>query len=176
MSIQRDDEEVAKANPERPNASRKLKPSETLLDRSDAPTRIRAQSFDGRLSHVVEGTDVAQLHRTPLSLLDPTQREALGSANVRALVINSTGPVFVEKGARPHGVWNPGGQQCRVTATNGLRLDLENGQLIRATRTTSLTALKALRMDHMQAARLASDVRVKRGNSVDSANSDTPRK
>jgi hypothetical protein len=131
-----------------------LKPRETLFERPEGPAVFCRQVLD-RLACVVERTDIAELHRMPVALLNPPQRKALRSADIRALGVNATCALRVEEGARTLGVRNPLGEQVGVATANGLGLYIEDRQPVHATGATALPALEARGIQNMQPARLA---------------------
>jgi hypothetical protein len=140
-----------------------LKPREALFDRPQGPAIFCGQELDG-LARFVEGTDVAKLDGAPVSFLDPPQGQALGSADVRALGVDSTCALRIEEGAGPLGVRNPHGEKAGVATANGLGLHVEDREPIDAARAAAPPALEARAMQDVQPARFPVHFGVQRGD------------
>jgi hypothetical protein len=142
-----------------------LKAGKTLLERAKRPAFLDGQALDG-LAGLVERTDVAKLDRLPVPFVDPSQWKALGSADVGALRVDSTGAFGVEECARPFDVRSARAEKLGVMATNGLGLHLEDRQPINAARAASPPALQAIGMQDMEPTCLAIHRGVQRGDGV----------
>jgi hypothetical protein len=108
-----------------------LKPRETLLERAQGPACLDRQVLDG-LASLVERTDIAKLDRLPVPLVDPPEGKALGSADVRALRVDSTGALAVEESAGPLDMRSARAEKVGVMTANGLGLHVEDRQPIHA--------------------------------------------
>ena len=108
-----------------------MKPRETLLERAQGPACLDGQVLDG-LAGLVERTNIAKLDRLPVSLVDPSEGKALGSADVGALRVDSTGPFAVEESAGSLGIRSAHAEKVGVMTANGLGLHVEDRQPIHA--------------------------------------------
>jgi predicted MFS family arabinose efflux permease len=102
----------------------------------------RPQGVAGLLGQVVEGltlpverADVPGLDdlAVVLVLLQPSQRQALGPADVGAIGVDPTSAGIIQKGAGPRRVGGAFGQQLGVGLTDPIGLDRQHRQLVLAT-------------------------------------------
>lgn len=113
----------------------------------DGPALRLRQGFN-RLSDVVQGADVAQLYgRAVRVLFDPAQGEPLGSAHVGAVFVDPAGARLIEKGAGPFRMRFTACQQVGMTASNVLRFDVEDTEIIDTALMASPAALETRRVD-----------------------------
>jgi hypothetical protein len=99
---------------------------------------------------LVEGTDVAHLYHSRLTLIEPSKRISLGPAHVGTVLVDPAGTLVVEKSARPLGMRTASPQQICMMSADVLRFDLEDGDVIHAAGCASETALEALGVDHIE--------------------------
>jgi hypothetical protein len=124
-------EQIAKGRPSRLRTCRELKPRETLLERAQRPACLDGQVLDG-LAGLVERADIAELDRLPVPRVDPPEGKALGSADVRALRIDSTGAFAIEESAGPFDMRSARAEKLGVVTANELGLHVEDRQPIHA--------------------------------------------
>ena len=146
-------------------ASGNLKPCKALFDRPKGPTVFGGQVLD-RLACFVERTDVASLHRLTVQLIDPSQRKALGTADVRPLGVDATPALGIEKGASALGMRNSRGQQLGVATANRLGFDVEDREVIHAAGAATPPALETRLVEHMQPVRFDAHLSVQRDDGV----------
>jgi len=121
--------------------------------------------LDG-LAGLVERANVTKLDMLPVPLVDPPEWKALGSADVGAVRVDSTGAFAVEESAGPLDMRSAHTEQLGVMAANGLGLHIEDRQPINAARATSPPALQAIGMQDMEPTCLAIHRGVQRGDRV----------
>jgi hypothetical protein len=114
-----------------------------LLERPDCPALLGLE-IENLTIGFVHGADVPHFIELVLgSLFDPSERQPLGSADVRPMFINPASAVLVEKGARPFGVRPGVPKKGPVAASDLLCLHLEDRQLVDAATAAPQAAVQA---------------------------------
>ena len=113
----------------------------------DGPALCLRQGFDG-LSLVVQGADVSQLHSGSVRVLfDPAQGEPLGSAHVGAVFVDPARTRLIEECTGAFRMRFTAREQVRMMASNVLRFDVEDRQIVDTALMASPAALETCRMD-----------------------------
>ena len=127
----------------------KLKECKLLFCGAERPAVVRRDLFD-RIRVPVEWAYVAQLHRLLSYVVDPSQREPLSSANVRALLVDSACTRFIQKRARTYRVGTSLCKQRVMMLSNFLSLYVEHFKIVHAARRATSLAVKAIGMNHVK--------------------------
>ena len=143
-----------------------LEAGEALFERAQCKACVGGQRFDG-VARFVEWTDIAQLGRRGFGVVDPSQREPLRAAHVRALLIDAATPVAVEECAGPFAMRSADAKKLRVHATDRRRFDFEDSEIVDAAAGASAAAVHAIGVEHVKSARFAIEPRAQNGKRID---------
>jgi hypothetical protein len=114
---------------------------------TDGPAALPGKLLNGNAGFV-DRADVAHLHRGALcGLLDPPQRQALGTADIGPVLIDPARPLPVEEGARPFRVRIARFNDLCGMVRYVLGLDLEDGDIVDAARGASRGAVQPAGVD-----------------------------
>lgn len=110
----------------------------TLLERADRPERVTLELLERWSAFVVERADVPRFVRGAFfAFLDPAERQALRSADVRAFFVDPTTALGVEERARTFGVRLALLEEPFMARDDAVGLDLEHRDAVAAARMTS---------------------------------------
>ena len=144
-------------------------PDELLIESTDAqfewtdhPTIVLVERFEGRTALEIQWANVTTLFDfAPFVFEYDSNRQALRTAHIGPVLINSTCALLVEQRTATNSMRRPVPQEIRMRATNSFGLDLRNGEIVQtASRTTSPT-LQSLCMNHRERIRQHIDLVVK---------------
>ena len=105
------------------------------------------QGFDG-LSLIVQGADVSQLHSVAVRVLfDPAQGQPLGSADIGTVYVDPAGTRLIEESADALRMRISAHEQVGMIASNILRFDVEDSEIVDTALMASTAALEACRVN-----------------------------
>jgi len=136
--------------PELASIDLSLQLCQSLFKGADRPAVLHIQDLYRR-TDLIERADVPHLHgRTVGPFIDPPKRQALGAAYVRTMGIDPAGLLVVEEGTGPPGPGPGMSEKFGVVKADVRRLHLKDRQVILATATAPLAALKPVLVQDRQ--------------------------
>jgi hypothetical protein len=113
-----------------------------LFKGADRPTMLGIQDLY-RWTDLIERADIPHFHRATIRpFIDPSKRQALGTAYIRTIWIDPAGLFLVQEGTGPFGPRLCMGQELAVVMKDVRRLHLKDRQVILATVAAPLAALE----------------------------------
>lgn len=100
---------------------------------------------------VVQGADVSQLHSDAVRVLfDPAEGQSLGSAHVRTVFVDPAGARLIEERAGAFRMRITACEQVGMMASNILRFDIEDSEIIDTALMAPAAALETCRVDRKE--------------------------
>lgn len=135
--------------------------SEAQLEWTDQPTVILVQRFERRAAIEIERADIPMLLDFIGVVLDQhSKRQALRSANIGTILVDTASALLIQKRTASHGMRLSILQEIGMGRANPIRFDVAHREVIETTTRTAPAALQAFRVYRCQRVRFGVDLSV----------------